>query len=90
MADRMCLAALGTQTGGSLLRPAAYNGIVGFKPSYGFSLNGVIPVAWSLDHIGSHTRCVNDANILCQIMKDDHPSPFARMPMPINNPEKRR
>jgi aspartyl-tRNA(Asn)/glutamyl-tRNA(Gln) amidotransferase subunit A len=90
VADRMCLAALGTQTGGSLLRPAAYNGIVGFKPSYGYiSLNRVIPVAWSLDHIGSHTRCVDDAKILCQIMKDDHPSPFARMPMLINNPGKR-
>jgi len=90
VADRMCLAALGTQTGGSVLRPAAYNGIVGFKPTYGYiSLIGVIPVAWSLDHMGSHTRCVEDANILCQIMKNDHPSPFARMPMPKNNLEKR-
>lgn len=90
VADRMCLAALGTQTGGSLLRPAAYNGIVGFKPTYGsISLNGVIPVSWSLDHIGPLTRCVDDANILWRLMKDDHPSPFARMLMPIDNSEKR-
>ncbi len=90
VADRMCLAALGTQTGGSVLRPAAYNGIVGFKPTYGcISLVGVIPVAWSLDHLGSLTRSVEDANILCQIMKNDHPSPFARMPVPMNNLEKR-
>lgn len=44
VADRMCLAAVGTQTGGSLLRPAAYNGIVGFKPTYGYiSSEGVMP-----------------------------------------------
>ncbi len=88
VADRMCLAALGTQTGGSVLRPAAYNGIVGFKPTYGYiSLIGVIPVAWSLDHLGSLTRSAEDANILCQIMKNDHPSPFARMPMLVSSLE---
>ena len=45
----MCLAALGTQTGGSVLRPAAYNGVVGFKPTYAsISTEGVIPVSWTL------------------------------------------
>ncbi len=59
VADRMCPAALGTQTGGSLLRPAAYNGIVGFKATYGVVSNdGVIPNSWSLDHVGVHARCV--------------------------------
>ena len=88
VADRMCLAAIGTQTGGSVLRPAAYNGIVGFKPTYGsISLNGVVPVSWSLDHMGALTRCVEDANILCLIMRNDHPSPFAGMPMLLNNLE---
>jgi Asp-tRNA(Asn)/Glu-tRNA(Gln) amidotransferase A subunit family amidase len=49
----MVPASLGTQTGGSTLRPAAYNGVTGFKPTYGFISNdGVIPLAWSLDHIG--------------------------------------
>lgn len=58
-------AALGTQTGGSTLRPAAYNGIVGLKPSYGMISNrGVIPLAWSLDHIGILTRSVGDAALL--------------------------
>ncbi|MEX2160884.1 MAG: amidase [Anaerolineales bacterium] len=45
--------ALGTQTIGSVIRPASYCGVVGFKPSYGrFSANGVIPLAPSFDHVG--------------------------------------
>ncbi|MFB3883945.1 MAG: amidase [Thermodesulfobacteriota bacterium] len=90
VADRMCLAALGTQTGGSVLRPAAFNGIVGFKPTYGsISLDGVIPVSWSLDHLGALTRSVEDARILCQIMRNHQPSPFARMPVSEDNPEEK-
>src|SRR5579863_1309909 len=51
VADRMCLGALGTQTGGSVLRPASYNGIVGFKGGLGkVSTQGVIPLSWQLDH----------------------------------------
>jgi aspartyl-tRNA(Asn)/glutamyl-tRNA(Gln) amidotransferase subunit A len=78
--DRMCLAALGTQTGGSLLRPAAYNGIVGLKPTYSYiSLDGVIPVSWTMDHVGPHARSVADAALLCRVMKDPHPNPFGHM-----------
>ncbi len=81
VADRMCLAALGSQTGGSLIRPASYNGIVGFKPTYSnISLQGVIPVSWNLDHIGSHTRCVSDAFRLFKVMCEKHPNPSIRMP----------
>jgi len=83
VADRMCLAALGTQTGGSLLRPAAYCGIVGLKPTYGtVSVEGVVPNSWSLDHVGTHTRCVADAAILWRLMKDIELIPFARRPLP--------
>jgi Asp-tRNA(Asn)/Glu-tRNA(Gln) amidotransferase A subunit family amidase len=58
----MVPAALGTQTGGSTLRPAAYNGIVGLKASYGLVSNrGVIAVAWSFDHVGILARSVADA-----------------------------
>ena len=82
VADRMCLAALGTQTGGSVLRPAAYNGIVGFKPTYGtISVEGVIPLSWSLDHVGSLARSVDDANILYRLMRVAPSSPFAYMPV---------
>jgi aspartyl-tRNA(Asn)/glutamyl-tRNA(Gln) amidotransferase subunit A len=56
--------ALGTQTGGSTLRPAAYNGIVGMKPTYGMISNrNVIPVSWSFDHVGILARSVADASL---------------------------
>jgi len=78
VADRMCLAALGTQTGGSVLRPAAYNGIVGFKPSIAaINTKNVVPVSWTLDHIGLHTRNVQDAELVFNILRDDCPDPFA-------------
>jgi aspartyl-tRNA(Asn)/glutamyl-tRNA(Gln) amidotransferase subunit A len=83
VADRMCPAALGTQTGGSLLRPAAYNGIVGFKATYGrVSTDGVIPNSWTLDHVGVLTRSVADAAVLWSCLREDAPRPFARMPEP--------
>ena len=69
VASGMCPAALGSQTVGSVLRPASYNGVVGFKPSYGrVSRHGVIPVSWSLDTMGWMTRTVEDAALLLQVM----------------------
>ena len=65
----MCSAALGSQTGGSTGRPAAYNGIVGLKPTYGrISCHGVVPLSWSLDTVGILTRSVEDAAIMLQAM----------------------
>lgn len=53
--------ALGTQTLGSIIRPAAFNGVVGFKPSYGaIPRTGVHPLSGSLDHVGFFARCVDD------------------------------
>jgi Asp-tRNA(Asn)/Glu-tRNA(Gln) amidotransferase A subunit family amidase len=53
---------IGTQTLGSVIRPAAYCGIVGFKPSFGgISRTGICPLASSLDHVGLFTRSVGDA-----------------------------
>ncbi len=58
----LCAAALGTDTGGSVRAPAALCGQVGFKPTFGrISTNGVIPYSWTLDHVGSFTRTVDDA-----------------------------
>jgi aspartyl-tRNA(Asn)/glutamyl-tRNA(Gln) amidotransferase subunit A len=70
VADRMCLAALGSQTAGSVLRPAAFNGIVGFKPTYGrISTEGVVPLSWELDHVGCLARKVEDAHLLWHVMR---------------------
>ncbi len=67
VATGMCLAALGSQTLGSVLRPAAYNGVVGFKPHYGrISTYGVLPLAWTLDHVGILARTVEDAALIFQ------------------------
>ena len=69
VAARMCPAALGSQTVGSVLRPASYNGVVGFKPSFGrVSRYGVVPVSWTLDTVGWMTRSVEDAALLLQVM----------------------
>ena len=70
----MCPAALGSQTGGSVLRPAAYCGVVGLKPTYGrISRYGVFPLSWTLDHVGVLTRSVRDAAILLGILAGHDP-----------------
>lgn len=61
VAARMAPLALGTQTVGSVLRPAAYCGVVGFKGTHGLiPTDGVVPLAWSLDHVGVFARGVAD------------------------------
>lgn len=65
VAARMVPVALGTQTVGSVLRPAAYCGVVGLKPTYGrIGLRGVVELAHSLDHVGIFTRNVRDAALV--------------------------
>jgi Asp-tRNA(Asn)/Glu-tRNA(Gln) amidotransferase A subunit family amidase len=69
VAARMVPAALGSQTVGSVLRPAAYCGVVGFKGTHGMiPVAGVIPLAWSLDHVGVLTRSVDDAALVMSVM----------------------
>ena len=69
VAARMCPAAIGSQTGGSTIRPAAYCGIVGFKPTYGrVSAFGMIPLAYSTDHPGIIAREVNDLALMLQAL----------------------
>ena len=63
--SRSSFGALGSDTGGSIRVPASINGLVGLKPSYGrVSIFGVVPVAWSLDHVGPMTRTVKDNALL--------------------------
>jgi aspartyl-tRNA(Asn)/glutamyl-tRNA(Gln) amidotransferase subunit A len=65
----MCLGAVGTQTGGSILRPASYCGIVGFKPTFGsVDRQGVYPVSPTLDHVGPLGRRVEDATLLWSVL----------------------
>jgi Asp-tRNA(Asn)/Glu-tRNA(Gln) amidotransferase A subunit family amidase len=67
VAARMCPAAIGSQTGGSTIRPAAYCGVVGFKPTLGrVSSFGMIPLAYSTDHPGIIAREVNDLPLMLQ------------------------
>jgi aspartyl-tRNA(Asn)/glutamyl-tRNA(Gln) amidotransferase subunit A len=67
VAARLCYGALGSDTGGSIRQPAAYCGIVGLKPTYGLvSTTGVIPLSWSLDHIGPMCRTVTDTAVMLQ------------------------
>ncbi len=67
VAAGLCYGALGSDTGGSIRQPAAYCGIVGLKPTYGLvSTRGVVPLSWSLDHIGPMCRTVADTAILLQ------------------------
>jgi aspartyl-tRNA(Asn)/glutamyl-tRNA(Gln) amidotransferase subunit A len=74
LACRMCLGALGSQTGGSITRPASYCGVVGMKPTFGrVSCDGVVPLAPSLDHPGPMANCVRDLAILLQVIAGPDP-----------------
>lgn len=81
----LCLAALGTDTGGSIRQPAAFTGIVGVKPTYGrVSRWGIVAFASSLDQAGPMTKSVRDAAILLKAMAGHDPkdSTSADLPLP--------
>jgi Asp-tRNA(Asn)/Glu-tRNA(Gln) amidotransferase A subunit family amidase len=70
VADWMAPIAFGTQTGGSVLRPAAYCGVFGFKPSFGaFNRRGVFPAAESLDTIGLVARSLEDIELVSAVLE---------------------
>ena len=69
MAAGLAAGALGSDTGGSIRLPAACCGIVGMKPTYGrVSRAGVMPLSWSLDHIGPMTHTVRDAALMLRVI----------------------
>ncbi len=70
VADHMVPVAFGTQTGGSVLRPAAYCGVFGFKPTFGaFNRRGVYPAAESLDTIGLLARSLDDIELVSAVLE---------------------
>ena len=81
----MCLAALGTDTGGSVRQPAAFCGNIGFKPTYGrISRYGVIAYASSFDQVGTITSSVTDAALLLEVLAgvDDLDSTVSSISVP--------
>lgn len=85
VAARLCLGALGSDTGGSIRIPAALCGITGIKPTYGrVSLRGVFPLSWSNDHAGPLAQTAEDCAIILQTIagydEDDPVSVNAPLP----------
>lgn len=75
VAARMVPLALGSQTAGSILRPAAYCGVLGLKATYGLiSRRGIFPLAWSLDHPGPIARSVEDLALALSVLAGPDPS----------------
>ena len=69
-ASGMCLAALGTQTGGSITRPASFCGVASFKGAWGaWPLEGIVPVSQHLDHVGPMARSVADLALLWTLVE---------------------
>ena len=84
IAARLAAGTLGTDTGGSIRIPAALNGCVGLKPTFGrASKAGVLPMSWQFDHPGPIARTVEDAAILLEAIAGYDPDDFATVPVAV-------
>ncbi len=84
VAADLCLAATGTDTGGSIRQPAAFTGIVGIKPTYGrVSRCGIVAFASSLDQAGPMTKTVRDAAIMLGAMAGHDPKDSTSADLPV-------
>ncbi|HLG50428.1 MAG TPA: amidase [Chloroflexota bacterium] len=78
------VASMGSETGWSIRRPAAFCGVVGLKPTYGrVSRYGMLPAAWSLDHAGPLTRSVSDAALVLSAIAGPDPRDPATATRPV-------
>ena len=78
--------AIGTDTAGSVRLPAAFCGVVGLKPTYGrVSTRGVIPLSWSLDHVGTIGATVSDVAILLQAIAGYDPKDITSTDVPLTD-----
>jgi aspartyl-tRNA(Asn)/glutamyl-tRNA(Gln) amidotransferase subunit A len=84
VAVRSAFAAIGTDSGGSVRIPGFTNGVVGLKPSFGrVSRAGVFPLGWSLDHVGTLTRTVEDAAIVLEAIAGHDPDDGGSIDAPV-------
>ena len=83
LAAGLCFGSLGSDSGGSVRNPASQCGIVGLKPTYGrVSRHGVVPLGWSVDHVGPMARSVEDTALLMQAIA----GPDSKDPASANQP----
>ena len=81
VAAKMCPLAFGTQTGGSIIRPASFCGIAAMKPTHSLlSTEGIYPHSWSLDHVGFMARRVVDLSLTLETLTGVKPKPRIRRP----------
>jgi aspartyl-tRNA(Asn)/glutamyl-tRNA(Gln) amidotransferase subunit A len=79
VASGMCFGSLGTDTGGSIRIPSALCGVIGLKPTFGLvSVEGIVPLAKSLDHAGPIARSAIDASILLEAVAGKYPTGAVR------------
>lgn len=84
LASRLCYGALGTDTGGSIRMPAAYCSVVGLKATYArISIRGIIPISWSLDHVGPMARSVADVAFMLQALAGYDPEDPTSVDRPV-------
>jgi aspartyl-tRNA(Asn)/glutamyl-tRNA(Gln) amidotransferase subunit A len=84
VAAGLCAMALGSDTGGSIRVPAAFCGIAGIKPTYGrVSRAGVLPLAWSMDHVGPMARGVEDLALSLNVLAGYDPLDPGSAPVPV-------
>jgi aspartyl-tRNA(Asn)/glutamyl-tRNA(Gln) amidotransferase subunit A len=86
VAARAIFGALGSDTGASIRLPAAYNGVVGLKPTYGrVSRHGAMPRSWNLDHVGPLARTARDCAFLLRAIAGPDPEDATSSPRPVED-----